>query len=281
MNKQPAVKESSLVWFTLLVQMSIGAFLCLGLGHAWADGRVGADTARQLTFPGFLAVIPLMTVALSVSLLHLGTPLNAWRAIANLRSSWLSREILFTLLFALLAALFAVLHWLGLGTGWLRGLLWLLAALAGGLAWYAMLRVYLLRTVPSWDNWMTPVMFAISLLLLGGLGAGIALALNPAARGDLLRLPLVAVGFRSLVLLAVQAVVAVLQARHRQETWPLVLHMSLLVFALVIASLLAYQALIFEFSGRNPALSTLVSVAFLAALAEEAVGRGLFYRSLS
>mgnify|MGYP001066255365 FL=1 len=278
MNNHSTMNESSLVGFTLLVQMSVGMFLCLGLGQLWADGRVGAETARQLTSPGFLAMLPLMAAALLVSLLHLGTPLNAWRSVANLRSSWLSREILFTLLFTLFAALFAVLHWQTWGAGWLRGLVWSLAAVLGGLAWYAMLRIYLLRTVPGWNTWMTPVMYAISLLLLGGLGAGAAWALNPAARGELLRLPLAAVGFRTLALLAVQAVLAVLRARSSQEPWPLVLHMSLLVFALVIATLLAYQALVFEFSGRNAALSLLACAAFLAALAEQAVGRWLFYR---
>jgi len=272
------MKERSLVVFTLLVQLAIGAFWMLGILCLWATVHTNAETARQLTVPAFLGVIPIMAAALLVSLLHLGTPLNAWRAAVNLRSSWLSREIIFSLLFTVLEAAFAWLHWQQTEQGWLRLLLALAAALAGGLALYSMTRLYMLRTVSSWNTWMTPAAFIISTLLLGSLTAGVGLAANPEALGDLLRLPLTWIGLLAVFLLGARAVITTLSAAG-QEPKLLIMQMSLLAFALSICSMLLYQSALFEFSGQSAALNWLVMLAFLAALGEEAMGRWLFYLS--
>ena len=104
-------------------------------------------------------VAGLLIVAMLVSTLHLGRPVRAVRSLSNLRSSWLSREILLALL--LLGNL--MLAWL---TGW-RAAIWLLPATAiayvGGMA-----LVYRQRTVPVWNTWRTPASFFFSAILLGG-----------------------------------------------------------------------------------------------------------------
>src|SRR5207253_9475046 len=64
-----------LVWLTLLTQAAVGASLTAGEGA------------------GRLTAAVLAAVALAVSLLHLGRPLYAWKALRNLRRSWLSREV--------------------------------------------------------------------------------------------------------------------------------------------------------------------------------------------
>ena len=276
------MKERSLVVFTLLAQLITGAFWMLGIIHVWASGRVGAETATELTAGGFLALVPVMAAALLISLLHLGTPGNAWRAAANLRTSWLSREIVFTLLFGLLLVVFAGLHWRQTGDGWMRLLVGLAAGLAGGLALYSMTRLYMLRTIPSWNTWMTPAAFGISTLLLGGLAAGIWLACNSVASGELLRLPILGISLLAILLLSVQVVLTSLNrvAGWQPQMRPLVItQMSLLAFVLCVSSMLAYQSAVFEFSGQSAALSWLVILAFLASLAEQAVGRFLFYLS--
>lgn len=281
-NGERLMKERSLVAFTLLAQLVTGAFWMLGIVHVWASGRVGAETAAELTAGGFLALVPVMAAALLISLLHLGTPRNAWRAAANLRTSWLSREIVFTLLFGLLLAVFAGLHWRQTGDGWMRLLVGLAAGLAGGLALYSMTRLYMLRTIPSWNTWMTPAAFGISTLLLGGLAAGVWLACNPVASGELLRLPILGISLLAILLLSVQVALAALR---RAAGWQpqmrllVITQMSLLAFVLCVSSMLAYQSAVFEFSGQSAALSWLVLLAFLASLVEQAVGRFLFYLS--
>jgi anaerobic dimethyl sulfoxide reductase subunit C (anchor subunit) len=272
------MKERSLVVFTLLTQLAIGAFWTQSLLSLWAVAYTNLETARLLTVPAFLGIVPVMVAALLISLSHLGTPLNAWRAAANLRSSWLSREIVFTLLFTLLEAAFAWTFWQQIGEQWLWLLLGLGAALAGGLALYSMTRLYMLRTIESWNTWVTPASFLTSTLLLGSLAAGVELALNPAAESALLRLPLTWIGLAAVFLLGTRLVITTLNAGGETPIW-IAAQVSLTVFALSISSMLLYQSAVFELSGGSAALSWLVVLAFLGALAEEAIGRFLFYLS--
>jgi anaerobic dimethyl sulfoxide reductase subunit C (anchor subunit) len=184
------VSERPLVAFTLLAQTAVGAFLTLGALDRWADTLAGETAARALTDGLLLAIGPVVGVALLASLLHLGTPRNAWRVAANLRTSWLSREIVCALLFAGTGAAFAVLRWTGTGPAALRSL-FAFAGAAFGLAFvYAMARVYRIRTVPSWHTPLTTVSFFATALLLGPLAVGTGLVLLPGIPDDLVRGPL-------------------------------------------------------------------------------------------
>jgi len=84
-------KEWTLLVFSLITAMLGGIF-----------STVFFETLRlnPLFFfaGGFIAIV--------VSLLHLGKKGHAWRAILNFRRSWLSREIMFFLLFMITASLF-------------------------------------------------------------------------------------------------------------------------------------------------------------------------------
>lgn len=90
------------------------------LGWAWLDGLM----------------LALGGLALLVSMLHLGKPLRAWRAVFNLNTSWLSREILFTSAFLVLAGVFFGLTRLGTNDFLYRSAmlvqtsLWIIGALA-------------------------------------------------------------------------------------------------------------------------------------------------------
>ena len=111
-----------------------------------------------------------MLIALLASFLHLGQPRHAWRAIANLRTSWLSREVLSAALFVV--SLIAVLATRGSG-------IWL--ADATGLALIiSMARVYALRTVPEWNHRATTASFFVTTLLLGALVHGALIGAGPA-----------------------------------------------------------------------------------------------------
>ncbi|MBW7932603.1 MAG: dimethyl sulfoxide reductase anchor subunit [Gemmatimonadaceae bacterium] len=162
--------ERSLVAFTLLTQMAVGA--------TWWSSVVGPFTRA-----GMAVVTGLTLVGLLASLLHLGTPRNAWRALGNLRTSWLSREVLSATLFV--ASLFVVQV-----TG---RALWL-AQLTGVALVVCMVQVYRLRTVATWNRVRTTVSFVgmtvvLGLLLSGALTHGglvwwlaLAVSLDSAAR---------------------------------------------------------------------------------------------------
>jgi anaerobic dimethyl sulfoxide reductase subunit C (anchor subunit) len=255
------MKERPLVAFTLLTQMAVGAFLTLGALDVWAGGLTGQPSAHALTNGALLATGPVVAAALFASLLHLGTPRNAWRSLANLRSSWLSREVLFALGFAGLGGLFAALRWSGAGAPALRSWVALAAGLCGIALVYAMARVYRLRTVKSWDTPLTAVSFFATTLLLGSLGVGTGLVLLPDVPDALVTGPL-----RAIALVAAGCFGAEVAAEGGGTLHGIRRLLLLVGLALCVVLLLA--------AGRATAL---VVLAFGVALAAQVLGRYLFY----
>jgi len=101
--------------------------------------------------------------------LDLGSPHRAYRAILNLRSSWLSREILAATSFTVVCgAAFMLDGREVLGATESIALLWLGAFCALTLV-LVISRVYRLRTVPTWNTIRTPMSFLATSWLLGSL----------------------------------------------------------------------------------------------------------------
>jgi anaerobic dimethyl sulfoxide reductase subunit C (anchor subunit) len=159
-------RDLSLVFFTLASQCSIGLVLLLTvLALLSGEPSIPAETGLSLANPVLLALL-LVAVATATSFLHLGNPVNAPRAMRNLATSWLSREILAIGLYKLtLFAAFIV--------GWQTeapGFAWQVlapAALAGLLLLWTMSGVYLIVTVPAWNSAHTPLGFMLTTLCLG------------------------------------------------------------------------------------------------------------------
>ena len=167
--------ELALVIFTIAAQMSVGAFLVLGGVHFFATRYAGIEEADKLSDLALLAIGPVMILGLIVSFFHLGNPLNAWRAITNLATSWLSREILFGVLFAGFGFLFALIQWRKIGSPGLRNAVALVAAAFGvGLVVSMAMVYYTLPSVPAWNNWATLAAFFATTILLGALAISAA-----------------------------------------------------------------------------------------------------------
>jgi len=255
------VKERSLVAFTLLAQAAVGAFLTLGALEVGAAQLMGSPVPRPLIDATLLAIGPVVAAALAASLLHLGTPAAAWRAVANLRTSWLSREILLAVAFALAGAAFAALRLSGIGPAVVRPALAGTAALAGVALIYAMARVYRIRTIPAWDTPFTTVSFFAATLLLGSLGVGTALVLLPSMPGASL-----AGSLRCVAVAAAAGFGAELALAGRGTAHAIPRFLLLAGLALSVGSLLG--------TGRPPGL---IVAAFVLALPAEVQGRYLFY----
>jgi len=176
--KAQGLEEAPLVAFTLLAQMAIGAFWAVAvILFGLPDHHLG----EQISLGPMLAIGSLIAIALVVSLFHLGAPKNAWRVLAHLRKSWLSREILFTLAFAG-SWLLTLSSWMqprvdsNSNTLFLRNALVVITALTGAVGIYSMARVYRLKTVPAWCNWRIMAGFFVTAFLLGQLLAASFLA---------------------------------------------------------------------------------------------------------
>src|SRR4029079_12312545 len=173
--------ELPLVIFTIIAQMSFASCVVLGLIHLFG-AKAGRDVIDKVSDPALYAIGPILVLGLLASMLHLGTPIRAINALRHLDSSWLSREILFGLLFAALGGAFASCQWFKWLTPRLRQALAGLTALVGlGLVW-SMANVYLLPTVPAWNSWATVVRFFATTFLLGSLAVGAVLVVTAEVR---------------------------------------------------------------------------------------------------
>ena len=94
-------RDWSLVFFTVLTQAAVGAFLTLQVL------QYPPNPGRRTPVP-LVVVLAVLSVGLFAALFHLSSPLQAARAVVNFSSSWLSREIVFGSLFA---GLLSVLVW--------------------------------------------------------------------------------------------------------------------------------------------------------------------------
>ncbi len=153
-RRPSAWEEAPLILFTLLTQMAVGGF--------WAT--LWTLTKQEIALLPLLLICLCLGIGLLASLAHLGTKKNAWRALGNLRRSWLSREVLFTGLFGA-GWLFTILEsliWHRSSVEWMA----LTATLGLGLV-YSMSQVYRLPAIPAWNTWRTNAVFMVSALLLG------------------------------------------------------------------------------------------------------------------
>jgi len=282
------MKDRSLVAFTILSQVAVGTFWVLGGLRFWAAQQGGPAGARALTGHASLAVGPLMVLALLASFFHLGVPLGAWRALTNLRSSWLSREVFFAALFTGASLLSTGLCWFDLGSALAQAIVTAGTALLGLALLLSMAAAYRLRTIPAWDSWATPVSFFITALLLGVLATGTALGLDPTVPPDLAGTVLPAIGLGAVVLLGAELVATLLwvaslaagpQAalravdritRTHGHIFRLRLYLAVAGIAAAVAGLPAWGQVM---------RAVTAALAFGLVLAGEVLGRLLFYEA--
>lgn len=165
-----------MVIFTVFAQMSVGAFLVLGVIQVFGSLRHSSETVDRLADPALYAIGPTLILGLIASMFHMHDIGNVVNVVRHVGSSWLSREILMGSAFAGLGFLFAAAQWFKWGTPRLRQALAAVTALVGvGLVFVMSMIYYSLKAVPSWNTWFTPVQFAITTVLLGSLAVGAAM----------------------------------------------------------------------------------------------------------
>ena len=104
----------SVILLTTLIGAGQGLLMALVTVQAWAWLALRpapATTAFYLV--GSLIALGLLAGGLLASFFHLGRPERAWRAAAQWRTSWLSREVIVLPAFMGAVALYGLLHGLG------------------------------------------------------------------------------------------------------------------------------------------------------------------------
>lgn len=297
-------QEWALIIFTILAQMAVGSFLVLGVIHTYARRKAGDEAADRLSDRALLAIGPVLILAMIASLFHLGSPIAAYRAVVNLGSSWLSREIFFGILFVVAGGIFALMQWRKIGSFGLRTVVAWIAALIGLVFIASMVMVYMIPAQPAWNTWLTPISFFITTALLGlfTIGASFVFNYNYIRERDpecaeeqcaLLHSSLRGIAVASIVFLGIQLVAipiylvslvnmgpaAVETARMLTEDYMvlLILQLSLLFLGAGIFALFLYRYA--TDTGREQLIGRLAYGAFLFVLVGAVIGRYLFYAS--
>ncbi|HEX2274506.1 MAG TPA: DmsC/YnfH family molybdoenzyme membrane anchor subunit [Acidimicrobiales bacterium] len=268
-----------LVILTLLTQLSLGtvaATVAIQLAGSAGGGNLAAGASG-----GFLAG----AIALAASLLHLGRPTHAVKALRNLRTSWLSREVALFSAFAATAFAYAA-AWratTGRGVPTLGAALGVTAVVLGVAGVYASGRLYLVPARPVWNSRRTLVAFFATALSLGpvftlfcldrsGLGSGwIAALLAASALGVLCQLG---------VHVHLVATVRRRTDRQHEGTRTLLLDRfaGLFTARLVFAGVgLALLGAAFAVPLAGPAAAGRIGTGLVALGAGELIGRYLFY----
>src|SRR4030065_1242892 len=93
----------SVIFFTVASGAAFGLFSLLFLADMFKLG--GGFSQGQLVAGGLIAM-GLVVFGLLASTFHLANPKNAWRAFSRFRTSWLSREGVFAVVFMPLALIY-------------------------------------------------------------------------------------------------------------------------------------------------------------------------------
>lgn len=264
-------KEWPLILFTVLSQMTTGAFIGLWTVDLWTRNRYDTAAIDRIIVPMLVVLVLLLGMGSSMAALHLGNPQRAFRVIANAKSSWLSREMLAGGVFGGLMAVYTLERSMRILPLPLRDGVALLAGLFGFALVYSMSRLYMLRTVPSWNTWGTPVAFFITSFLLGGvfIGAGITVLESPQSfQNDLLR----AITLPVIGLAGIQLGTAAIGYRPPEHRMMLLARFALVVIGMGIFALYAAHA-------QTSWTKSLVVLAAVLVFVAETVGRFLFYDS--
>lgn len=179
------VREWALPVYTILMQVATGSLLMLWVIRLYVRSKFGARLMNRVTSNPLMVLFLTVLLATIGSHFHLSKPFYSFMAILNFKSSWLSREVFFTVIFMITVGCLTYLlddhnkhERLTSFLGWL-------CICLGGASIYCMSMIYLLPTQPSWDSPLTVATFFTTALLLGAMALPALLVLDLKIRPDI------------------------------------------------------------------------------------------------
>lgn len=177
--------ELPLVFFTVFCQWAVGTIVAITVlilaQPSWLSDKRRLNVLRQLA----LGIVAINILGSVLSLLHLGSPTGAYRAILGIGHSWLSREVIaFALLNAVVVIWAAMMFRFNSNPRLIRQVS-LLASGAGVAAILVSAQVYYqMVSHPLWHSPLTHLGFIATALLLGFTTLGLRLSVFNAAQND-------------------------------------------------------------------------------------------------
>lgn len=162
-------REWALPFYTILIQLAVGALIVLWFIRSLIHSRFSHREVDRIVWNPLLVIAFTAAVAMVGAHFHLSRPFHSFLAVLNFGSSWLSREIVFTVLFFLTTMILLYLNYFRPDRRrWITGLGWL-AITFGILLIYCMARIYLLPTQAAWNSKTVIISFYATALMIGGM----------------------------------------------------------------------------------------------------------------
>jgi formate dehydrogenase iron-sulfur subunit len=215
---KPSHQHTPLVVMLVLTQLSAGAFCVDAVGAR----MLPADVESTLGPVHSLVAVAVGLAALAASVLHLGRPLYAFRALLGLRRSWMSREILAFGLFAPLAMLYSASFWFPPAFA-VQGMLRAAVAGVGVAGVLCSVLLYHATKRAWWSAPTTAFKFFLTAVVLGLATTGLTLSIGENKLASSARTPAFAAVASTLVRLlliasAVKGIGELLPLRHLRDT---------------------------------------------------------------
>ncbi len=161
------LREWALPVYTILIQLAVGTLLSLWCIRSSLKKKHKQDEANIIIRNPILVIVFTTVFAMLGAHFHLSKPWLSFLAVLNFESSWLSREILASVLFSLtigslwLINLYRTEKWIEQTVlGWT-------AVLLGLMLNYIISRVYMLPTQVAWNSPLILLSFYVTTFLLG------------------------------------------------------------------------------------------------------------------
>ncbi|WP_378955092.1 dimethyl sulfoxide reductase anchor subunit family protein [Pelosinus sp. sgz500959] len=262
--------EWALVLFTVLSQMAAGAFVTLWVLDQRTkkiDAAVGAFAAK--------GIVIIIGIGLAASTGHLGHPLEAYRALSHIGTSWLSAEVLLFGMFFVMVLVNCYQWQRGIDrkfTGAVGAAIALLAVMSSGM-------IYVLPARPAWNHFGPVLFFLLTAAVLGPLLISVLFKMKNYVVGKNVYLfegAVLVIGLINFLLylsmLMSMGDVATLTGKNMIMSaafWP-----RILAGWLVPIGVIAYTALQREWN-----ISRLMIALFVLTFIGEVLGRGMFFGS--
>lgn len=172
------VREWALPVYTILMQLAVGGFAILWLIRYLAGYKFNPQEIDHIISNPILVIAITAVVAMGGAHFHLSKPFHSFLAVLNFRTSWLSREIIFSVLFFMSTMSVLYLTYFQTRHRRLISILGWMAIIFGFILIYCMARIYLIPTQVAWNSTTVIFSFYTTALLLGGMAISTLMVLD-------------------------------------------------------------------------------------------------------
>ncbi len=158
----------SVLIFTVASGAGYGLIFLLILGHLVG---ISALQDQMLILVAGITSLIFISCGLLASTLHLTNPKNAWRAFSRFKTSWLSREAVFAILFyPFVIGYLLAIYLQGSQLNGLSALLGVMSLVIAFITLFCTSMIYAsLKTIKQWNTALTPVNYIVLGLMSGSL----------------------------------------------------------------------------------------------------------------